>query len=305
VADCQCPHAFCCWDLIETSIYARRPRLSTLVVTITSGDSERLAERVTPFPRTCQIRPINQCKLVIEGANLKMTTQLYVYTAITGEIGDRLGPINVPDDYLGRSTKYICFTDNETNRPCGWTLSPLRIKTESSRLTARWHKIMSHLCFPEAEFTLWHDGSHRLRVNPWTVVDHGLQNGSTFATFRHPLRDCAYAEISTCIRYGKDSRERLTSQAEQYKREGFPKSIGLLETGCVVRHQTSSVARLNEVWYQEVSSKSWRDQVALPYAMWKIPFHQVGILPGSATSNMLFDFRPHQSWNVRRRSPAL
>jgi hypothetical protein len=153
---------------------------------------------------------------------------------------------------------------------------------------------MSHVLFPDSSFTLWHDGSHHLRINPWKIVDTVLSDRYSFAAFRHPKRDCVYQEIEACIGYRMDSLELLTSQKERYMRVGYPAHNGLFETGCVVRRQCSEVRRLNESWFKEIYFGSCRDQVALPYALWRTGFKDVSTIPGRGKKSKFFSFRSHK-----------
>ena len=173
-------------------------------------------------------------------------------------------------------------------------LRPLSVQAKDSRLTARWHKIMSHCALPEAEITLWHDGSHHLRVNPWDVVDYGLSNGHTFASFKHPARNCIFQEVQACLALKKDAADRLRMQAEHYRNEGYPPHYGLLETSCIVRLGSSPVHRLNEAWWQQLQLWSCRDQVSLPYVIWKSGFKHLGSIPGCRDNSAFFSFRPHR-----------
>src|ERR1700674_3112696 len=102
------------------------------------------------------------------GQNAMQT--LVVYTAIMGGFNDMLTPIKVPRDAKRRPVRYVCFSDFNVNCPVGWELQPLGFSNKDPRRTARWLKIMSHLLFAEAQFTLWHDGSHHLKVNPWDII---------------------------------------------------------------------------------------------------------------------------------------
>jgi hypothetical protein len=177
--------------------------------------------------------------------------------------------------------------------PTGWEIQPIQLRAANARITARWHKIMEHVLFAEADATLWHDGSHHLLVNPWVVVDQGLSDQTFFATFRHPDRNCIYEEAEVCIARGKDSPERIWCQVERYKSRGYPSGSGLYETACVVRRRCEEVSRLNECWLQELHWGSCRDQVSLPYAIWKVGFQWIGILPGKRDESPFFAFRPH------------
>lgn len=219
---------------------------------------------------------------------------LVVYTAIMGGFNDLLTAIKVPPDLKRRPIRYFCFSDSNSKCPPGWELRPPLFRDRDPRRVARWHKIMSHLIFPSAEFTLWHDGSHHLSANPWEVIDTGLARGRMFATFKHPLRDCVYQEIQACLMLKKDLPARLYAQAERYLRAGYPQRHGLFETSCVARCAAAAIAKLNEAWWRELEQGSCRDQVALPYAIWKTGVTGIGVLPGSRDKSKYFLFRPHR-----------
>jgi hypothetical protein len=219
---------------------------------------------------------------------------LIVYTAITGGFNDMLAAPRVPPDAKGRPVRYICFSDSKIICPDGWEWRPVLLRERDPRRTARWHKTMSHIIFPSAEFTLWHDASHHLKVNPWHVIDFGLAGSRAFATFKHPQRDCVYQEIQACLLLRKDVPARLYTQAERYRREGYPARCGLFETACVARRRSPLSARLNEIWWKEIKEGSCRDQVSLPYAMWKSGLKHVGVLKGCRDKSPYFTFRAHR-----------
>jgi Protein of unknown function (DUF616) len=229
---------------------------------------------------------------------------LIVYTAITGDIPDVLAPIRVQSDRKKRPVRYVCFSDRPRRCPDGWELHQIRYRHHDSRMTARWHKVMSHALFENTEFTLWHDGSHALTVNPWEVVDTGLSMAAMIATFKHPQRNCVYEEASACIRLKKDAPERLIDQARRYWNEGYPRNGGLYETSCVARRTSKLVLKLNEAWWSEILGGSCRDQVSLPYSLWKTGVPQVGLLPGCREYGPYFDFRWHKDRGSRKVDPT-
>ena len=94
-------------------------------------------------------------------------SRLVVYTAIIGGFNDyphRPAVIN-PD------VQYVVFSDTHRTVPTPWELRRPVWVHNSPRRTARYHKINADLLFPDAALTLWHDGSHQLVVDPWTVVN--------------------------------------------------------------------------------------------------------------------------------------
>src|SRR6202451_478412 len=160
---------------------------------------------------------------------------LVVYTAIVGQFNDVLFPIPTAKDPSRRPVRYVCFSDRDIDCPPGWERRLLRAEYGCPRLTARWHKIMSHVLFPEVDITIWHDGSNFFTVNPWNLVDCCLTMGREFATFRHPKRDCVYQEIEACIALRKDIPKRLLEQGARYRGHDYPAHNGLIETSCSFR----------------------------------------------------------------------
>jgi hypothetical protein len=228
-------------------------------------------------------------------------TSLTVYTAITGAIADDLRPIAIPEDPLGRDVRFVCFTERGSVRPAGWFIRPLMYNGRTDRVTARWHKIMSHQLFPESDFTLWHDATHSLRCNPWELVDRFLPESKSLATFQHPRRSTVFEEISACEAYGMDIRERLREQREAYLQSSYPGAGALYETRCLIRKADIAVSSLNERWFNEIDLRSCRDQISLPFVIWMEQFDGLQIIPGSSTKNPFFHYRPHPRERRQRR----
>src|SRR5207302_5306019 len=175
---------------------------------------------------------------------------------------DTLSAITVPPDVRNRPIQYVCFSDSNIICPEGWEIQPLRFSGTDARRIARWHKTMSHRLFDDVDLTLWHDGTHHLKVNPWKIVDDVDFRRQVFATFRHPLRTCVYEEIQACLDLEKDAPENLLRHASRYRDEGYPQGLGLFETACVLRSTCRAVTALNEIWWREIETGSCRDQIS-------------------------------------------
>lgn len=224
---------------------------------------------------------------------------LVVYTAITGNCVDKLHPVEPAEDIKGRRVKFVCFTHAATPVR-GWEIRPpVWEHNDNARRTARWHKIMSHFLFPEAEWTIWHDGSHNFKIDPCQLIDEVSLWAGTFATFKHPLRDCMYQELQACLKLKKDNARIMQAQVAGYRAAGMPEHFGLFETACVVRHNREEVKKINEAWWQEIASGSLRDQLSLPYVLWRNPDSVVvSRISGCRDRSQWFDVYPH--WCVRR-----
>jgi hypothetical protein len=225
-----------------------------------------------------------------------VSNPLIVYTAITGGIRDRLRPVNIPADEASRKVRYVVFTDSVTEvqgRELGWeVLPPAWRHADNPRRTARWHKVNSHECFPDAQLTLWLDGSHMVKTNPWSLVDKYLSS-SHIATFHHGERNCVYQELEACIRLKKDDPGLMTSQIQRYRMLGYPVGHGLFETSVMLRRHGAEVKKFNAKWWDEIRDGSYRDQLSVNYVAFKLGV-SVATIPGHRSQSPYFDFYPHR-----------
>lgn len=227
---------------------------------------------------------------------------LIVYTAITGRCRDRLQEIKAPPDLDRRPVRFLCFTDSITEAPAGWELLPLPWEHDDPRRAARYAKVLPHVVLPlGSRYSLWHDGSHNLIANPWDLADKYLNDVTCFATFLHPQRLLVMEEVAACKRLKKDRPQVLDDAYAMMRRYGFPDEPGvsqfdppLLETSAVLRRHFDQGARdLAEDWWELITTGSVRDQVSLPFALWRCA-RRPAILPGNRAGSPLFDFRPHR-----------
>lgn len=214
---------------------------------------------------------------------------IVVYTAIVGDNGDVLRqPLcDQPD-----GVRLVCFTDRKVADPGVWDVRPLHKFVRDARRTARWHKINSHKLFPGDEPVVWADGSLQLRLPATRLVEAALAGDNVLAAFKHPERNCVYAEHVACRRLRKDNPLLMQRQMDYYKFAGYPPGNGLAETGCVVRRPSACEAFENE-WWATLDKYSHRDQLSFDFAVWrlKLPYAH---LPGRADKSPHFAFHPHK-----------
>lgn len=193
-------------------------------------------------------------------------TGLVIYTAITGGKDKLRDP-----KHILPGAEYVCFTDTPGVRSSIFDIRALPFTEATPRLTARRLKLFPHLLFPQHETSLWVDGSRLIRGDLNGLLQEA--GGAFMAAFTHPHRGCLYQEAELCARLGRDDPALLAAHIAQYRREGVPENLGLAETGVLLRrHHVPVVKTLMEAWWQQVATHSQRDQVSLPYVLWKHNF---------------------------------
>jgi hypothetical protein len=200
------------------------------------------------------------------------TKTAVVYTAITGGYDTLMNP-SVHD---ARRFDYVCFMDKPGRLyrlldPTVWRVVRIPGDGLDSTRRARRHKCLAHRYFPEHEWSIYVDGNVDIIGDVGELLARYPE--SRMLCFKHPSRDCAYAEAAAIAAIGKEDPAVMRHQMERYRSEGFPEGYGLIETNVLVRrHNDPLVVRLMEAWWQEIQSYSRRDQLSLGYVLWKHEF---------------------------------
>jgi hypothetical protein len=156
------------------------------------------------------------------------------------------------------------FTDVPGLVAPGWEIryEPLA-RFATPMLRAKYWKCHPNLACPDADVTLWIDGSIIVKDNFATRCVEAL-NGDDIAFTPHPLRDCIYDELEASIPLPKYGAQTMIRQVQTYREMGHPEHWGLFASGIMARRNTPAVNRLNMRWWGENWFWSWQDQLSLP-----------------------------------------
>jgi len=185
----------------------------------------------------------------------------YVYTAITNKKD------TLKENQNTKGAKFVAFTDFPFESKV-WERRPVCNEYPDPVRNAKKHKILPHIYFPDAEYSLWIDGSITLKVPLEELIHKFLQN-TDIAMFPHPYRDCLYDEAMACITFGLDDPDVIDSQINRYNLEGYLPHRGLFEATVILRRHTNEIRAFNETWWDEIQWGSRRDQISLPYVLHK------------------------------------
>lgn len=189
--------------------------------------------------------------------------KVIIYTAnIGGKDFIREPKIDIP-----KGVHFVYFSDQHFKSKI-WQVEKPKIELENNRRTARWHKINSHLLFPDADYTVWIDANCDIDTEITKLL--GALKRKEIGSLQHPVRECTYIEALTCKKCNLDDPKLIDVQMENYEALNFPKSYGLYETQLLVRKNTENVRQFNELWWSELERFSQRDQLSVMFALWWI-----------------------------------
>jgi len=189
-----------------------------------------------------------------------------VYTAIAAGY-ETLKLPEAPDP----ETDYIYFAPAPAAEEGPWTYRPFEWTDEDPTRIARWHKLHAPDLFPDAETVVWIDGNITLLPGVEREIREKLLAGpNPIATLRHFDRDNIRDEAEACIARGKDDPALLRAQFARYRAAGLPEKHPFAETTIVaLRPGDPRVRAVFATWWEELAAGSRRDQISLPFALWK------------------------------------
>lgn len=216
--------------------------------------------------------------------------------------------------------RYVLLTDNlEAPRPANWDVRPVPLRFDRARddaiLLAMWCRYFPWEAVPDADdLVLWIDG--RVHVNTDPRATRGPHEGlhgalgptGDWLQFRHPERDCIYDESIAHRDLSMDHPEVISAHMGRYAEAGFPRHFGLHCSGWILRRRTAATEEMGRLWWHEVSTGSFRDQLSLDFVRWhmgdRISFRS---MPPSDWNYWfaLLDHAPgHHSVGLRHRLPV-
>jgi hypothetical protein len=123
-----------------------------------------------------------------------------------------------------------------------------------------------------------------------------LLNKYGFVSNLHRHRNCIYKELEACIRLKKDDPQIMQKQINSYRSAGMPEHYGLIEANLLVRdHHNPACIEIMERWWQEITRHSCRDQLSLPFVLWKmgISVPEIGQISSNVYNLPLIQIQPH------------
>lgn len=208
-----------------------------------------------------------------------------VYTAIFGEYDELHAPL-----VRSPGCDYVCFTDRPFSSE-GWEVRVVACDETDARRAARRCKVLSHVFCPDHSVSLWVDGNVRPAADVRSLMAAFLRE-TDLCVFPHYCRRCIYAEARECRRLGLDDAATIDAQMDDYRRQGYPENRGLAETGALLRRHSHRIRRFNEVWWEQVSRFSVRDQLSFDYVAWELGV-TYATFPGEIRSSRHFEYLPH------------
>jgi alkaline ceramidase TOD1/glycosyltransferase MUCI70-like protein len=130
-------------------------------------------------------------------------------------------------------------------------------------LAHKWWKTHPHLACPEADISLWLDGSMQIVRDDYVDLCLKALGEDDWSCVPHPARNCIFPEAAFSATLARYDAAAINAQAQHYF-QFHPPNVGLIATGANVRRHTAEVIKVGEQWWDECVNWSHQDQLSLP-----------------------------------------
>lgn len=210
-------------------------------------------------------------------------------------------------NFLHPEYDYVLFTDDDKplhikNSAWSYRKVPSSIALLGDNIIInRYIKFHPKELFPDYDISIYIDGSIKILSDITPLIYKTIASNVGLGMHKHMFRDCVYTEAQTCINMRKGKKQGILNQMSTYEKEGFPHNYGLLEAGVLAIDLNNSLANeiLND-WYEDFrTQKSMRDQLSLPYVLWKhgISHEDIAILGDDLKKNPMFKLYLHGKYS--------
>ena len=211
--------------------------------------------------------------------------KIAVYTCLVGDYDILDEPVYCPPNI-----DYFIVTNLDIPNTSMWKKIDVNDFGEVQYLDntkkSRYAKILPHRIFKNYEYSIY--------IDPTFLIVGDLSKyikcvgGIPFASNWHSQRNSIYDEAEVCIIMGKEREDIIHKQIKKYRDDGMPENFGLIECNMLVRkHFDEKCIRLMEDWWKEYLTWGRRDQLSLPYVIWKNGYtmHDIGFIGSNVRAN--------------------
>ncbi|WP_168184092.1 glycosyltransferase domain-containing protein [Pseudoruegeria sp. SK021] len=222
-----------------------------------------------------------------------------VYTCLTNGYDRLIPPVEpVP------GVDYILFTDRpEDDRVEGWTTRLIETPEGlSPTLCARRYKALPHKVVPEYDEAIWVDSNIAITSSLAPFFDDVFGSAENMIVYTHPDRDTIATEAEVILQSGRaKALDKVEGEVAGYFADGFPDDQGLIHTAILMRrHMEPEVIAAMELWWELLAKGSTRDQLSLPYVLWKQKLPVRVLSPDFTLGSPYFLRYPHWQTSGRR-----
>lgn len=200
--------------------------------------------------------------------NTYKNNKIVIYTSVFGKYDSIKEPL-----FVNKNIDYVAITDVPISEKSAWKKYDYSKILDFERMDdyhkSKFCKMFPNVFFDDYDISIWVDGNIQIIGDLYPLVDRITQENS-IAMFEHPINNCIYKEKESIIYFEKAKPSEILLQINKYKEDNFPSNFGMKECSIIIRkHNNGECKKIMSDWWEQVNLFTMRDQVSLPYVLWK------------------------------------
>lgn len=197
--------------------------------------------------------------------------KIVIYTAIFNGYDNLQDVSNLQHEDVTFLCISNCIPEHEATSK-GWKLLEVNNNKSGTRLNRLFKLSTKYL--PDNDINVYLDG------NKWitdiklllTYCIHLHISNKQMILFKHWERTTVCAECKEVVNIGRAPEKETYEAYNSYIIDGFKDNLGLFCASVQIRKNTKEVNDFLEAWYEEFKKYPYRDQISLPYTIYKTNF---------------------------------
>lgn len=173
-----------------------------------------------------------------------------------------------------------------------------------NRLKCKFIKMNTHLILPHYQYYFWIDGAFPILNNNlindlYSFINQNQELILYIHNARRKERNTKY-EVIRCSKLKSVSNKLINKQYQNYILEGYPDKKGVLfSSGIIFKKNIKKINDMMEFWFKQNEMYTTRDQVSLPYSLWKCQVNPSKIINENINLNSLVGKKEMKSRRIR------
>ena len=198
--------------------------------------------------------------------------RVVIYSCVVGNYDHLMPPV-----WRAENIDYVLYLESERDEPVeGWEVRPIpdavrRMSGDVPIDINRYIKFHPYELFEGTyDACIYVDGNVQ-PVSDLSYYAELIDPTVGIALHHHHCRSSIADEVTACIAQAKGNVPKMREQVERYVSNGYPLDYGLLECNVIAAdlHNQTGKRVFSDWWDEFRLSGSGRDQLALPYVLWK------------------------------------
>jgi hypothetical protein len=224
-----------------------------------------------------------------------LSRKIAFYTCLFG----RYDFISKPNKELIKKFNFYIITNQKDFNRKNWNKIYVNKKNYNNFLLSRYYKFFFHQKIKRYEYSVYLDGNVLLKNNFIELLNKFINSNKEIGLFKHSSRKNVYQELDANLANNKIEKNDKEKILKFFKKNKYY-SLNDLSENCVIlrKHNSKKLFKTMTCWWRLLRFFIKRDQISLPYALWKYKMSKIVFNINLRKKNKYLFIVPHYRFNI-------